>query len=104
VNGTDLAEVSAFSAMVDFLEIRPGFGQVAEVFRALLDGSRFVAVGADLDDLFRDGFQDAFPDFPDDLGVPLPPQVAGGGGNDGVQCRLEADLPVIRRKRPTKRL
>ena len=95
-NGTDLAEVSAFSAMVDFLEIRPGYCQVAGVFRSLLDDPRFVAVGADLDDLFCDGCQDAFPDFPDDVSVPLPPQEAGCGGNDGIQRRLETDPPVIR--------
>ena len=28
--------------MVDFLENRPGFGQVTEVFRSLLDGPRFI--------------------------------------------------------------
>lgn len=41
-----------------------------------------MAVGADLDGFFRDGFQDAFPDFPDDVGVPLPPQIAGNAAVD----------------------
>ena len=66
-NSTDLAEVSAFSAMMDFFENRPGLAQLAEVFRALFDGARLVTVGADINCLFRDGFQNASPDFPNDV-------------------------------------
>ena len=55
-----------------------------------------MTVGPQVDDFLGDHFEDAFPDLFDDLRVSLTAQVAGGVGNEGVECSFEADLPMIR--------